>query len=299
MKKIITLSLSSLLLLTGCSGYVTEVSDGDETLMTIGDTTYTKSDEYELLKASDGADETIAQVEQIILDKEIGRDEDILKEAQEQYDSMAEDNEEIEDQIKEAGYEGKDDYIEKVLVPSVQADKLISKYFTADKSEIKKTYKPSVAKILQCDDEETAEKALEALKNGTSEDEVFETYESESSSFANDETLITTSTTELPTRLINKLYKAKSAGVIDEVFTTDDESDTTAYVAILVNNDYDEIVDEVEDSLASDSDITTNCLVYYMKKYNFEVHDQEIFDELRSNYPEYLVNYPELSESSD
>ena len=46
------------------------------------------------------------------------------------------------------------------------------------------------------------------------------------------------------------------------------------------------------------TDIPVSVLHSMAKKYNFEVHDQDIFDYLRSNNPEYLVNHPELAESS-
>ena len=36
-----------------------------------------------------------------------------------------------------------------------------------------------------------------------------------------------------------------------------------------------------------------------LKKYNFEVHDQDVFNNLKANNPEYLVSRPDLSESDD
>lgn len=300
MKKISVVLLSGILLLTGCSGHTTSVENGDKTLMTIGETSYTKNDEYELLKTSSGADTAISKIEQMIYDKEVGRGKKIQKQAKKQYKTYEESTDDLLSQIKSAGYEDKQDFIDNSIIPTIQADKLLDKYFKADKKNIKKTYKPSVAKILECDDEATAKKALKALKNGKKVNKVFKQYQSESSSFSNDDTLITTETSSVPTRLINTLYKTKKAGVIDEVFMDEDDDDSsTAYVAILVNNDYDEILDQVKDSLSSNSDLQTSCLVYYLNKYDFEVHDQDIFDYLKENYPQYLVNHPELSEDDD
>lgn len=300
MKKITLALLSGVLLLTGCSGYTTSIKNGDKTLFTVGETSYTKNDEYELLKTSNGANTTISKIEQMIYDKEIGRGKAIQKAANKQYKEYKDSVDDITSQIKNAGYEDKQDFIDHSIIPSIQADKLLNKYFKADKKNIKKTYKPSVAKILECDDEATAKKALKALKNGKKVNKVFKQYQSESSSFSNDDTLITTETSSVPTRLINTLYKTKKAGVIDEVFTDEsDDTSTKAYVAILVNNNYNEILDQVKDSLSSNSDLQTSCLVYYLNKYEFEVHDQDIFDYLKENYPEYLVNQPELSQDDD
>ena len=199
-----------------------------------------------------------------------------------------------------AGYEGKDDYIDKVLIPNAQYEKLTEKYFDDAKSDIRSEYKPSVVKIIQCDDEKTAQKALEAVQDGTELDKVYEEYSSDSASYSNEEVLITTQSTDLPTRLINTMYKQEDAGVADEVFTSESGSGTTtAYVAILVDNDYENIKDQIIENLSSSSDFSTQCLVYYLNKYNFTVHDQTVFDYLRENNPEYLVEFPELSETDE
>lgn len=298
MKKQVLAGLSVLLLLTGCG--TTSISDDDSVLMTVGNTTYSIGYEYELLKNQSGAETSLNLIEQYILDEEVGRGKKIKKEANEQWDEYAESMDDLVSQVKDAGYKGKKDYINKVLIPSVQTEKLMKKYFKDDKKEVKKTYKPSVAKVLTCDDEKTAKKALKALKDGTDVAEVFETYNSEDASYSNEETLVSTALTDLPTRMINKLYKAKEKGVINEVFTSDDDSsDSKYYVAILVNNKYDEILDKIVDGLSSNSDVSTASLVYYLDEYGFEVHDQDIFDVLRTNNPEYLVNHPELAEEAE
>lgn len=292
--------LSCVLLLSGCSSASATISNNDEKLMTIGSTTYTKGDEYELLKSSNGANMTVELIRQEILNKEIGVDDDIKKAAQEKYNTFEKTTKDLETQIKNAGYKSKEDYIEKVLVPSVQSEKLTEKYFTDGKDEIKKKYKPSVAKILKCQDEKTAKKALEAIKKDTKLEDVYKEYSTESSTYKNEDTLVTTSSTDLPTRLVNTLASEKKTGVIDEVFTADDKNsaDKSAYVAILVDNDYDKILDKIKENLSSSSTISKETLVYYLKKYDFKVYDQTIFDYLKSNNPAYLVEYPELAEEN-
>ena len=297
MKRKALFLLSSVLLLSGCQGAQASISDANEPIMTIGSKTYTKGDEYDLLKASSGANMSVELIRQAILDSEIKQDEEIKKEAEEQYEELASNTKDIEDQLKKAGYEGKDEYIDKVLIPSVQYNKLMDKYFDDAKSEIKKEYKPSLVKIIECDDKKTAKKALEAVQKGTELDKIYDEYASDSSTYSNEEVLITTNSTDLPTRLINTMYKQKKAGVADEVFTTDSESgSTTAYVAILISNDYKEIKEQIKDNLSSGSDFSTQCIVYYLNKYNFNVYDQTIFNYLRENNPEYLINYPEFTE---
>lgn len=59
------------MMLTGCSGATASISDKDKAIMTIGDTTYTKGDEYDLLKISTGTDLTMELVKQSIYKKEV------------------------------------------------------------------------------------------------------------------------------------------------------------------------------------------------------------------------------------
>ena len=294
MKKSAILLLSGMLLLSGCSAASANIANKDDVLFTVGDQKLTRGDEYQFLKSSQGAEMTMELVRQSILDEEIGRGEEIMAAAQTQYDTYAQSNPDFEAQITETGYKDKDEYITKTIVPTVQQEKLMDKYFTDAKKSIKKSYKPSVAKILECADAETAQKALDELKKGTDTQTVYDTYKSEATTYGNSDTFVSTSS-NLPDRLINTLAKAKKPGVIDEVFTYEDGTSASAYVAILTSNTYDDILDQIIANLSSEQTITSDCFVYYLKKYHFQVHDQEIFDYLKNNYPQYLYQFPELN----
>lgn len=71
MKKTPILFVCAAMMLTGCSGATATIKDKDETIMTIGDTKYTKGDEYELLKVSTGTDLTMELVKQAIYKQEV------------------------------------------------------------------------------------------------------------------------------------------------------------------------------------------------------------------------------------
>ena len=299
MKKTPILFVCAVMMLTGCSGATATIKDKDETIMTIGDTKYTKGDEYDLLKISTGTDLTMELVKQAIYKQEVKVTKEMKKKAQEQVYNYKENMENFDEQIQSLGYKNSTQYMNKVLIPSLQASELTKKYFTDAKKDIQKTYKPSKARIIQCENKATAKKALKALKNGTDPEEVAQQYMVDSAKYSGKEALVTTKTTDLSTRLINTLSKAKKTGVIDEVFTNESSGTTYAYVAVLVSNTYKDIKDDVYTTLSSDDDVTKACLVYYLKKYNFEVHDQDVFNNLKVNNPEYLVSRPDLSESDD
>lgn len=297
MKNKSLLLLCTTLLLTGCSGAIADVENSDQALITIGDTTITKGQEYDCLKTSNGSTLTMELIKQDIYKKEVKVTKAMKKKAQEQIDSYKESMEDFESQIQSLGYSDADEYMEKVLIPSLQAEALQSDYFTEAKADIKKEYKPSKAQIIECSTKKNAKKALKALKEGKTVEEVATQYAAEEATYTGDETIVTTKTESLPTRLINQLYKADKNGVIDEVFANDGES--TTYVAVLVTNTYKDLKEDLATELSSDSDVSNACLVYYLKKYNFEVHDQIIFDTLKANNPEYLVSRPDLSETDE
>ena len=297
-KSWIAAGAAGLLFLAGCSGATASVSDPDKELMTIGDVTYTRGQEYEYIKKSTGPNLVMQMAEEVIYDKEVPVTDEIRKQAEDNYNEYAKTSDNLESYIQSMGYKDRQDYIDKVLIPAVQAEKLLTKWFTDAQEEIVQEYKPSRVQIIQTDSKDSADKALQALKDGKSAQDVAGQYQMEGTSYNGTAAIVTTMDTVLPTRLINTLSSAESkAGVVNEVFENDDK--TQFFVAVLVSNNYDDIKGELESTLKNDSTVTEKCLVSYLTKYDFRVFDQDIFDYLRVNYPQYLVTRPDLMESAD
>ncbi|MDD7280864.1 hypothetical protein [Floccifex sp.] len=296
-KKVLAVALFTLSL-AGCQGANASIQNGNDAIMTIGDKTYTKQDEYELIKKANGGVLTVQLAKNVVYDKTVGVTDEIKKDAQKSYDDLKNDYDDLDDQLKQMGYADKDDYIETVLIPEQQGLKLQKQYFTDNKDAIKKEYKPSLITVLKCDDEKTAQKAIDALKDGQDLASVYEAYTSADSTYSNSEIVCTTLDTTLPTRAINEAYKAKKEGVIDEVFTNDDGT-TYAYVIIVSSNDYDKNIDAYESTISAGDSFESEIWTYYFTKYDLQIHDQDIFDYLKVNNPEYLIDYPELSESDE
>ncbi|MBQ0066104.1 MAG: hypothetical protein KBT48_10120 [Firmicutes bacterium] len=300
MKKFAISLLSASLLLSGCAGANATIKKdtAKEVIMTVGSTTITKEKEYNALKAGNIPQEVLQETRKIIYNQEVEVTDKIKKEANKQFESVKEmyGDEDIEEAIKSYGYESVDDYVMDYLVPSVQADKLIDKYIKENWKTIKKENKPTLAHIIPCDDEKNAKKALEDLKNGEEFASVYEKYASDEASISNEQIFVSTKSENLPTRLINTLYKSEP-GVIDEVFTNDTESG--AYVAVLDGKTLKDVKKDLKSSLQSDSNFSSTVLAYYMKKYNFIIHDQYVFDYFRANNPEYIINHPELAQKEE
>lgn len=294
-RQLTALSLCALML-AGCSGAATSVPGSSEKLMTIGSKTYTKGDEYNLIKKINGPSLTLQAAQKLIYDEEIGETEEVKKEAQEMFDSYAAGMEGFEDQLKSYGYADAQDYINSVLVPSVQSEKLSIQYFTDAKEDIINEYKPVLATIIQTDSEDNANKAKAALEEGQDAGKVAGEYAMEGATYKGEQKVISTLDTTLPTRLLNALQESSQTGVLNEIFSDDTSTDNkNYYVAVLDSTDYDANVDKIADALGSNSAVASQCTVYYLKKYDFQVHDQYIFDYFKANNPEYLVTRPDLA----
>ncbi len=167
-KSWIAAGAAGLLFLAGCSGATASVSDPDKELMTIGDVTYTRGQEYEYIKKSTGPNLVMQMAEEVIYDKEVPVTDEIRKQAEDNYNEYAKTSDNLESYIQSMGYKDRQDYIDKVLIPAVQAEKLLTKWFTDAQEEIVQEYKPSRAQIIQTDSKDSADKALQALKDGKS-----------------------------------------------------------------------------------------------------------------------------------
>lgn len=284
-----------LLLLAGCAGGSTSVPEGSQVIMTIGDQKLTKEKEYTLMKESSGPQTALNLVNKQICDKEIGQTDEVKAEAQKMLDDYAS-VEGFDEQLKSIGYESKEDYMKEVLIPNIQAQELKKKYFVDAKEDIITEFDPVLAVIIQTDSEDNANKALDALKNGDDAGKVGAQYAPEDAEYTGSEQIITTLDTALPTTLLNAIQDAGKDGVLDQVFTNDTSTDNKKYyVASVVSTDYDKNLSKIQDALASNQTISNDSQVYYLKKYDFEVHDQYLFDYFKAMNPEYLVTRPDLA----
>lgn len=286
---------SCALLLAGCQADTT-ISGSSEKLMTIGNVSITKGDEYNVFKEVSGTNATLALANKMIAEKEIEVTEDMKKEAKETLDSYME-IEGYEDQLKEAGYENGEAYMNDVLIPNLQSKKLVEKYFTDAKEDIIREYDPVLAVVIEISSEDNANKALEALKKGEDAGKVAGQYAAEEAQYTGTEQVITTQDTALPESLRNAILDAGKDGVLDQVFTNDTSTDDKIYyVASVISTDYDKNLDKIVSALSSNQTLSKDCQIYYLKKYEFEVHDQDIFDAFKANNPEFLVTRPDLVE---
>ena len=65
-------------------------------------------------------------------------------------------------------------------------------------------------------------------------------------------------------------------------------SESKYAVVYVYNTDKKDLKDEIITNLASVSDMSTKMETYYLKQYNFDVHEDAIRDEIEETEPDYL-----------
>ena len=97
-------------------------------------------------------------------------------------------------------------------------------------------------------------------------------------------------------KALSKFTSLKTDGVYKEAV----KLSTGKYAVVYVyNTDKSAQKNDIVENLLNLGDVKTDIESYYLKKYNFEVHDQDVFNNLKANNPEYLVSRPDLSKSDD
>lgn len=291
-------------ILTGCAGAQTSVKKGDSTLFKVGDTVVTKQQAYDTVKYNKGASYSIEKIKEKI-EKIVVKNEDQIKKRidilYKQYEEYYGKEESFESQVKTSGYKDVDEFKKKVLRPQVLEELLMEKYTNKHIDKYLKQYKPVIAKVLAVEGEDAAKEAVKELKSGASWDDVYTKYASQSSSYQNTKKVLTTSDSDLKPDDVKTLYKNKKTGIMTKVYTPSNSDSTTRYLINVVSCDAtsDEYYADFINQLKSlDSNFEKNLWKHYLKKHNFEVHDQDIFDIIRVDNPEYLYQYPKLSENN-
>ena len=286
MKKIVLL-ISILLTLCACSSsHTTTVSDGDKVFYERPDkTTLTKQELYSYAKTLDVATSIkdnlvlkIAKLEGIDLDA-------FGKEAQEYVDEMV-----------ELGYEeffvqyyGSTEAYIKDNISYSAATELKNRYIEANIDKYIKDYEPSKAAIIYFDNEESAKGTLETMKN---ENATF-AYAATENGYSSEvvETVFTKSDTTLPSIVRDYVNRTNAPAVSDPIqvdqVTTDPDGNTTTnpryYLVNLVSKDVNEFKDEFISTVSLELENET-VIANLLKKYNFSVHDQDIYDLLSAIY---------------
>ena len=294
MKKLAMLLCCAAMLttLSGCKDAVANISNGSEVLIQVGSTKITNEDLYQSLKSTNGAATTIQLVQDALAVKEgLSVTEEMKKEAAADLVKLKKDyggDEAFAEALASAGFENDEDYLERVSYPDLLKGALLDKYLSENEEKILNQYHPIKAKVIEFSSQANADKALAAIKEGDTLEEAFKKYGAEKATLTGKE-VIYHAESSIANTVYTRLSSATKAEVIKEVLA--DASESKWYITEITNLEPTSMVQEIFDELkVSATSLSTEMLETYLKKHNFSVHDIDIYNEIKTNYPSYLVS---------
>lgn len=283
-KKIIPLMVAGTLLV-GCGSssavsYSSEVSDGDKAVITIGDTKINKNEIYHYLLQQYGSSEVLSLALTYIADQEITDEDAIKAKVDEKVASIRENvSTSLDEYAKQLGYDSEQDYIDGIVTVGVKQELLKEKYIDKNYKDLVKEYKVKYLKIITVDTESGALNLIDQIKDGAD----FDTVMNENS--GSDAGMVTTKSTNVDSKIIDKLDKFTKDGLYSKVIKTSESKYAVIYV---YNSDQSKIKDEIKSNLAAISEMSTKMESYYLKQYNFDIYEEAIKDEIKESNEDYL-----------
>ncbi len=280
MKKLLILC-ASLLLITGCSDANANVSNPTESLITVGDHSYTKGEMYNFMMSQGPDYFVISQAQEIIANAQVEVTDEILAtvdETIESYKQMLGDS--LVMYINQMGYEDEEAFKE-ALILNEQMIIITETKVTEKFEEYSATYAPRQIQIATFASQEDANSALASMNEGTS----FADAAKEFKSTVGTDTLTITNQDAYPTNVlfaINSLEK----DTLSEVVAGDDEK--SFYIVKMINNDPNEFTEAAVEKIAQLETIVNSTITTLFEDFNFAVYDKRLHDAVSTNFPDLL-----------
>lgn len=281
------LLLASLLLVTplaGCSDASAKLKDGSTVLFKIGSTKVTKQDLFGLMNSTAGASTVISNATKIICENEIEVTDDMKADAQTTLDSYKSMYGDTFNSYLQQYSMSEEDYLNENLIPSLQAEKLTEAYIEAEWQKVTELYEPVMATVLDFTDQDLAQAALSALKDGSKSAE--EVSNENGCSKDGKSSLYTLNDTDLDSTVMSVITNGTPDDGWSLIPTT---SGDKVYLVHVDDNNPDNYRDTVISTLSSASNVSSDATTYFFKKYNFCIYDITVYNAIKSDYPDYLV----------
>ncbi|MCI5773237.1 MAG: hypothetical protein MR210_01625 [Erysipelotrichaceae bacterium] len=278
-KKLVALMLSAVVL-AGCTDGHAAISNANEKVFSVGNTTVTKGDVYSSMFNSVGTYTVISDVTQSILNANVPVTDEINAEADEtmkSYETMY--GEAINDLVGSYGYKDAQDYRDNGVVPSLQAKVLYKNYVNDNWDTIKSEKNPKKGVVIKVEDADTAAKVMTSLNEGK---DLTEVITENSLTHSGKEELIYADS-GYPVEVMTMINSAT-----DSSYATVTCADGSIYVLNVTVSDAETIKDEVALDLAAKEDIQVKAMTYYVQQAGFEVYDRDLYDAIKLTYPDYL-----------
>ncbi|MBQ7992130.1 MAG: hypothetical protein IJM63_07195 [Solobacterium sp.] len=277
-------SALALTVLAGCTDATAKLPDSSTALFSVGNKTITKGDVYSLMNSTSGASTAINEANKVIARAEIEVTDEMKESAEstlESYKTYYGDT--FTTYLEQMGLTD-EEYLNDYLIPSLQAEKLSSKYVDENFAQVISTYMPIKATLLTFTTEDDANKALSELKDG-SKDAATAAKDNNSTSTGTS-TIYTIESTDIDSTVRTVLNSAKP----EDGWTMVPASDSSSYVVLKVDDhNPDNFRDEAAETLGSLTNVQNDSTTYWFKKYGFHIYDKTIYDAVAADYPDNLV----------
>ena len=289
MKKLLTVCAFALLVtLSGCKDATTSLSDGNDALIIVGNTTITKNDVYTGLKSENGVTAIISKLTAYIVDQEVPVTDEMMSEAESTMqsfkDTVGEEN--WSTFLSSMGYENEQQYLEERALLSVRASQLTSKYITDNYDEIKENYQIRKLRIFQTTDSSIAAEVQEKVKNGElTIEEAVNQYDSVTTTYDGSEQILTNAS-GLGSDIWENIMAVTEDNTLLDLYQY--SSDLSNFYVIEVVS-VDVPLEEAQSTIEGLSTIADDAFAYYLDKYNFTVYDIDLYNGIQSQKASYIV----------
>lgn len=286
MKKTLVLlsTIAMALTLSACSDATANISNGSETLISVGNEKVTKEDVYQSLKSNIGS-ATLNQLKLEVFKKEgIKETDEIKKQADEKLAQIKEQwGDNYEKQLKSEGFANDQELKEAYILPALYQTELQKKYVTENKDKLFTSYTPYKAQIFQASDEGKANDALKALKNGDKFSDVVKKYGTTTTYDGSEK--VYTNQSGLPDEVFSALSSAGKKGLVEKVITSTNSttSVTSYYIVNMINTEPKNYEDAAIQAIAETSTIATEATKFYFKKYDMTIYDIDAYNSLKNS----------------
>lgn len=280
MKKILVLA-ACMLLLVGCSDATAKITNGSETVVTVGDQSYTREELYNFMTNYGGSYYAVVNAQKTILDTEVPVTDEMISSVDstlELYSQMM--GSYFETYLQSQGFAGSEQYRE-VLIQNEQLNELYKKYVEANYDSLSSSFAPKKIQLMKFGTEEEANTALQAVKDGND----FATVAQENKSTVDGAAQLVTSTSSFET-VVQYAINTQAVGELSEVIGNDDK--TAYYVLKVLSTDAAELKEEAIPVIATAETIADQSIQYYFKEYNFTVYDINLYNQLQQSYSDLL-----------
>ena len=286
MKRILKALAASVLTacLAGCGAEVSQISDASVPVVTIGSTDIKKSDAYSRLVSSAGEFAAVSDAKNTAAGKEIKTTDEIRQTAQDSLNGYKADLGSWFNSYLDLLGMSEDDYMKKIMIPTVKTGRLPEKYIEGHAGDIVKNYKPVLADWIPVIDASAAS----SLKDELSADGADPSAIASSHGMTcMQNTVVCTASSEdsgIDKSIRSYLYEAEEGqwSIVEGASST--------YVVRLDQKLDEDGVKEHKADLAANPQIVAESTSYYCKKYNFKINDQNLYDAIKAANPECIVD---------